>query len=1085
MASLVLRQHYYSRVLFGLASDARQQTVAQSADLGDVSDYTDVVGYRRPSDNVDVPPVNWGWFRRADCIPEVVIHRIGYSGLDYAGRPGNFLAHSVFINQDELNSIDHDVPCLIRWIKEEGNGFVTHHDQIYELYGKDRNKLSSVEPLQASNKEIEDIREDFDHRLKSLDLLSEVQTVLGPRFPDLLQAYFCKPNERRPILVYGPGNTDDQSETELRIIEFLFSLIPYHCRRDLTFSTYIADDRSLPQATNQSPYRDRRLVMTTKHNKIALSQIESLFWIIDCNSEEEYPLPNQSKMARRYIDKLLPEKSQKPENSHSLLQANITFLIEARNLARHLNSPTSPDLRGLSCCWSVLDYLQSEEVAKLENYDDFAYIVDHRRKDLDATELINIGRRLIFDLDDKRESIDRILPAISKIYITLLKAHGHADSEDASCLKQLICQGFRLEHWKTCQYLLTVVARSTEIQCIADQVIQEFRRCVKQSIGLTNAKAIKTFWIRLRRNTSLLGTKPLQLIAGDLIVIICKMHDNNPSIQDLEILSKVHSQILADLRDNDRHYWLANQSKHLKYLIQHLGLIVGHWFQTREECHKEHLYLVPILRSAYDICLSTEGYVVEHFMKVLESAALWCTNKYDMRQDTERVLEFSSIFLKCLEKIDITVDEADWYNEWIIRFLEYPDDNTTVLPIIVAAFLLNYPNPTSKHVQLYLEFCVNDDEWKSAASFMNVRFHETTNQQEVARQLFAEDSFTCKLLKLKKLLLSTISTLCSKQGLQGFELLLVLTSPEITPSVKEEAAKRFRDILNDALHEELQRANKRGSSTEVKNQLWIRLNSTFVFLPVEVIDEIFPRIYKCAFKTAKYETDTFSPSNKQDKLWGRIFSRIRRICSWSKQSSNDPSKEIIRQKVTKLFSNKELDRLPRIFIIAMASLLSDKLASRDPKSPPLLTKPIYEFIDDVAEALSTTISRNDLEPEFYCELADHVSLEVRVLLASILHEPNQRLADIYNKLSQSLDNRYETLGHILAIHVTRNGTTVNKIEQESKQLLCRQFIKGLFAIYPSAYDRSTVCQAFSRELSESNIKPVKSIKRFLGKYIKI
>src|SRR5262249_36625640 len=120
MPTLTVEQHWFGSAPVGLELSRGLQTVARSAGLT----HPDMAWFRPPPPYTAPPglpetdlPVNWGWFWLDD--ERACVHRIGYAGPDELGRPGNYLAHNLVVTRKDLDAIDFDVPCLVRWVKEK------------------------------------------------------------------------------------------------------------------------------------------------------------------------------------------------------------------------------------------------------------------------------------------------------------------------------------------------------------------------------------------------------------------------------------------------------------------------------------------------------------------------------------------------------------------------------------------------------------------------------------------------------------------------------------------------------------------------------------------------------------------------------------------------------------------------------------------------------------------------------------------------------------------------------------------------------------------------------------------------------
>jgi hypothetical protein len=317
MTDILLEQHWYGSAPTGLQLSRGFQVIARSPDLGDDPLLEGHCAYKRPPSLPDkkLPPVNWGWFpldKDRACI-----HRVGYSGTDELGRPGNFLAHNLIVRREDLERIDYDVPALIRWVRTRArqryplrvggdDGFARNYKNLYDTYGEDKGKLARVSPLAVPVEEVLGLRKQFDDAWQC-DLLAPLRQRLQPDdLAALLHAYLCEPDQRRPILlVIGGDEEDGDFPLEFKIADFLFSLMPFHCRSRLTFCTYSHDPSALlaPPAPGDgpAPHKDLRLVMTTPTNDFAPAVNRAgAVWVVNTHTRR-HSVPQPSPLSTRYL----------------------------------------------------------------------------------------------------------------------------------------------------------------------------------------------------------------------------------------------------------------------------------------------------------------------------------------------------------------------------------------------------------------------------------------------------------------------------------------------------------------------------------------------------------------------------------------------------------------------------------------------------------------------------------------------------------------------------------------------------------------------------------------------------------------
>jgi hypothetical protein len=316
MTTLTIEQHFYGSAPVGLSGSRGFQTVARSKGCVSHEKLEPHCSYFRPSRKYELRPVNWGWLRLRDG--RVCIHRIAYSGNDELGRPGNFFAHNLVLGPDDLEAIDYHVPLLFRWVAERSpitypspdgsSGFARSYSQVFERLGWDpkrlrdalrdeRDQLTRIEPLRVPVDELEGFRRESDEQFRECgsELSSAPAAVV-------VRALLAEPPRRKPVLVLSYGDGEEGSARELRLVELLFALVPYHVRKRLTFSTYCG----LRPGASAKDLPDRQLILTTRYNpEFRLESADFPVWIVD-GIGSSHRLPPDSASAQR-VGKLLSE----------------------------------------------------------------------------------------------------------------------------------------------------------------------------------------------------------------------------------------------------------------------------------------------------------------------------------------------------------------------------------------------------------------------------------------------------------------------------------------------------------------------------------------------------------------------------------------------------------------------------------------------------------------------------------------------------------------------------------------------------------------------------------------------------------
>jgi hypothetical protein len=323
MEYIELREHLFGRGRTGLSGRFGLQTLAQTAGLEGADDLVKLLARRMPRQSgTGTPPVNYGWFLRRlprSSRSEICLHRIGPAGMDDANRPGNVISHTFLADLEALQAIDHDIPTLLEWIRNrsplryavEGDrdeGFAHHAEQVYETFGEDSARLADLPTVAAPIRELLEIRQDTDSSFREKILLP-LQQLLGDEIlPTLLRAVLCESGQQKPILVCLPERDVDLPDTELKLVEFLFTILPYSCRQRLTFCTDVDPrDILLPRdRTRSGSLRWPRLMVTKVPDVLNLPRdpVRTPAWIVDARTQQHL-LPEAPSKIGQYLTDLL------------------------------------------------------------------------------------------------------------------------------------------------------------------------------------------------------------------------------------------------------------------------------------------------------------------------------------------------------------------------------------------------------------------------------------------------------------------------------------------------------------------------------------------------------------------------------------------------------------------------------------------------------------------------------------------------------------------------------------------------------------------------------------------------------------
>ena len=314
------------------------QTMAKSAGTGDDSTLEAHCRYSHPDGRRDgAMPVNWGWFPLEDG--RACLHRIGYSGTDELGRPGNFMAHNLIVGENDLRAINYDVTSLLRWVRDKSDqfttksgstsGFARRHDQIYQKYFQDKAALQQLAPLFVDVGEIEVIRQATDGNFRE-QTLQRIGTRLGSKgITRLFEAILCEPEQQKIVLVMGMSDGEEESAAEFELAEVLYTLLPLHCRQKLAFSTYHEDPREVTKA--KTPHNALRLVMSPATENAKAASDSPQLCVLDLPGERIPASSGAAPMAERY--------------SQAVMQGDVESLLELRDYTNHFDF--EDELQGL------------------------------------------------------------------------------------------------------------------------------------------------------------------------------------------------------------------------------------------------------------------------------------------------------------------------------------------------------------------------------------------------------------------------------------------------------------------------------------------------------------------------------------------------------------------------------------------------------------------------------------------------------------------------------------------------------------------------------------------------------------------
>ncbi len=236
------------------------------------------------------------------------------------------MVHNFLISRRELDRVDFDIPAIFRWIEQqpvfEGpggktTGFVSRHVYLYKSLGwnlkqldqlpaTEKTRLRAMAPLRIPISTLRELRDHMDRDFKK-QTVGPLEGVLGnDGLAALIQSLLAAPEQEKSILVIGAGNGANDSQCERKIVEFLFGVLPYHCRRRLTFATY--DDDPLTSSRKSAPHRQRRLLCTTSFNDVKLPNSPANYpmWVVHAELKKAPVVPPVAgSVTRWYVKEII------------------------------------------------------------------------------------------------------------------------------------------------------------------------------------------------------------------------------------------------------------------------------------------------------------------------------------------------------------------------------------------------------------------------------------------------------------------------------------------------------------------------------------------------------------------------------------------------------------------------------------------------------------------------------------------------------------------------------------------------------------------------------------------------------------
>jgi hypothetical protein len=415
-------------------------------------------------------PIDWGWVHSDQ--DRVLIYR-KCSGLrDEIGREGNWFAQIFIASKQEMEWIDYEIPLLFQWIGKNNDPFVSGIDgfprnafEVYERHARpiyesllgdtesltpgsipffeklvrnsknisqqlDRGPLGEIDSIRIPLADIRKLGEERDAAFVDQILTPLIGRIGLDAIYKILHALLVPQDQMRPVLLRGFGEGREESLQERQITDLLFALLPYHWRRDLTFSTapHAKDDIPVPRSFA------KRIMMITKDVEYDLSKCRHGMYVIDAisQSSDSNVLPQTISPEAEYV-------------SDQLRTRDWNTLLHYRRAASCFDFSNRNDAFScLQAMGSTGTVDQPDVPVTPHTYTEWVVAA---RENAYHFPLLTSGKRLIQDIVSKGDfslSTYETILQLTKDYLDIQKKHITGPSEDfIPCIQRLIETMFR------------------------------------------------------------------------------------------------------------------------------------------------------------------------------------------------------------------------------------------------------------------------------------------------------------------------------------------------------------------------------------------------------------------------------------------------------------------------------------------------------------------------------------------------------------------------------------------------------------------------------------------------------------------
>jgi hypothetical protein len=283
------------------------------------------------------------------------------------------------------------------------------------------------------------------------------------------------------------------------VAEFLFGLLPYHCRRHLTFSTY-DEPRSSASASRagEAPRAGqlRRLMMTVVHQGSSASQA----YLIDVPTRKYEVPPTSSLLAREY--------------AACVDSGDMTKLFGIRDVASQFAFPESDFLSGLEDASRLRILIENKTPRDRADYDLYHRLTLQLRPERRSfRELVDVAHRLIKESPRVLGRDATLWKQLTTDYVQTLTAQFPFVSQYLqgpsgewpvvqNALQALFLAAFHFEAWPALGTLLAGVSAAAELAPLRNAVLPLLGTRVRERVSQEVVHLLPEFWAAVERSCS-------------------------------------------------------------------------------------------------------------------------------------------------------------------------------------------------------------------------------------------------------------------------------------------------------------------------------------------------------------------------------------------------------------------------------------------------------------------------------------------------------------------------------------------------------------------------------------------------------